>query len=462
MNRLRRPSLGLFGTIRLRLTLLYTAVLAAMLLVSSTALYVGVSNSLLGSVNDTLQNGAYQIGLIWQRGGLQRPDFACPAQIASALNVPYLTCYLRQQHLLIHTHPGDDITNFNDPDKDNPVLIQAALTNASHTATDTIDAGPGLGAVRRYALAVTAPTSADIIGVVQVGVPIQGQLQSLDVLRSLLLVFGALTLIGAGLGGLYLAGRALAPARLAFERQQTFIADASHELRTPLTLMRADAEVLLRGRDRLPPDDAVLLDDIVAETAHMNMLASSMLTLARLDAGKARIEHEVVDLAEVAAHTVQRMQAFAVEKQVTLTAEATVPVYTIGDRALLEQACVTLVDNAIKYNRDQGTVTVQASLAGGRALLAIRDTGMGIAAEHVPHLGERFYRVDKARSREAGGAGLGISIARDIAVTHHGTLTYTSVPEQGTTATLSLPAAQSSAESPSAAHPSEGHQRNPS
>ena len=121
----------------------------------------------------------------------------------------------------------------------------------------------------------------------------------------------------------------LAPTRLAFSRQQSFIADASHELRTPLTLMRADAEVLLAGRERMDPDDVALLEDIVTEAGHMGVLANNMLTLARLDAGEFRLEREVVDLVEVATRAAHRAHAFAQEKQVTLEVEPGGP--DVGD-----------------------------------------------------------------------------------------------------------------------------------
>jgi signal transduction histidine kinase len=113
----------------------------------------------------------------------------------------------------------------------------------------------------------------------------------------------------------------------------------------------------------------------------------------------------------------------------------------IGDPTLLEQAVLVLLDNAIKYNRRGGRVTVGTTVKDKYALLEVSDTGIGIAAEHLPHLGERFYRVDKSRSREAGGTGLGLSIARSIAVVHGGALTLTSIPDQGTTVTLKLPLA---------------------
>jgi len=246
-------------------------------------------------------------------------------------------------------------------------------------------------------------------------------------------------LLGAGVGGLFLANRALAPAKLAFTRQQRFIADASHELRTPLTLLRADAEVLLRGRDQLVAEDASLLEDIVAEVSYMSTLATNMLTLARLDAGSMHMEHDIISLDEVVTEVIRRAGALAREKGIEIKVESADSALVIGDRVLLEQAVLALLDNAIKYNRPGGHVIVRTYENDAQAYLEVQDTGIGIAAEHMPHLGERFYRVDKARSREAGGTGLGLSIARGIAVAHGGTLSLTSIPEQGTTVTVMLP-----------------------
>jgi signal transduction histidine kinase len=247
-------------------------------------------------------------------------------------------------------------------------------------------------------------------------------------------------LIGAGAGGLFLSRRALAPARLSWANQQRFIADAAHELRTPLTLLRADAEVLLRGRKRLDEEDAELLEDIVAEANHMSKLANNLLTLARLDSGTIHREHEVVNLSALAREGERRVQAFAEQRGVSVQVESSGETYVIGDPVLLEQAMLALLDNAIKYNRQGGRVIARTGEQDGKAFLEVRDTGLGIPPEHLPHLGERFYRVDKARSREAGGTGLGLSIAQRIARVHEGQLTLSSVPEQGTTVTITLPA----------------------
>jgi signal transduction histidine kinase len=191
----------------------------------------------------------------------------------------------------------------------------------------------------------------------------------------------------------------------------------------------------------LESEDAELLEDIVTETDHMSTLATNMLTLARLDNNSSHREHEVINLTTIALAGVRRVQALADQSGIALQVESKDTALVIGDPTLLEQAVLVLLDNAIKYNRHGGRVTVGTAVKDKYAFLEVSDTGIGIDAEHLPHLGERFYRVDKSRSREAGGTGLGLSIARSIAVVHGGTLNLTSIPDQGTTVTLKLPLA---------------------
>jgi signal transduction histidine kinase len=175
----------------------------------------------------------------------------------------------------------------------------------------------------------------------------------------------------------------------------------------------------------------------------MSILATNMLTLARLDNNTSHPEHEVVNLSDVALEGARRVQALASQDGISMQVESNDAALVIGDPLLLEQAVLVLLDNAIKYNQRDGRVTVRTTVKDKRALLEVSDTGIGIAPEHLPHLGERFYRVDKSRSREAGGTGLGLSIARSIAEVHGGTLTLTSKPDQGTTVTIQLPLAHS-------------------
>ena len=438
---------AMFQGLRIRLTLWYCAVLGMALLLFGMALYLGTQYFLLAPIEADAATHAQMRANNWLRSPSDQssPAFGPPDQfgppppapIAQRFFAPEVTVYFDQHGSL-------------QLDENTPQLPSALLTNTlaklalqtGQPATDIVNAGGTVGSIYRYALAVPSMSGSGFIGVIVVGESIQAQETALSLLLVLLLTVGGLALLSAGLGGLFLANRALAPARLAWENQQRFIADASHELRTPLTLLRADAEVLLRGRERLEAEDVVLLEDIVAEVSHMGYLATNLLTLARLDTEMVHREHEVIGITELVQRIARRVRTIAEEHGITVIVESSDNPYVIGDPMLLEQALLVLLDNAIKYNREGGLVTIRIVVQDEQVRLEIEDTGIGIAAEHLPHLGERFYRVDKARSREAGGTGLGLSIARNIALVHGGQLALSSVPEQGTTVTLILPLVQ--------------------
>jgi signal transduction histidine kinase len=445
----------MFKGIRNRLILWYIGILAAILLLLGILLYFAMQQTLFTQVNNDLMSNAQVLGRAWQINFAQQDptplclDRGALGNIATQLDVPYLTCFYVTSPTSATSVFAQSSQSPQGPATTEPIfqaltidpsLARAALTSSSGTATDRVDVY-GLGTVQRFAEVVPGPNNVPL-GIVQVAVPINGQLIALSTLRVLLLLGGLLTILGATGGGIFLAQRALEPAYLAFERQQEFIADAAHELRTPLTLMRANAEVLLRGRERLDPDDTLLLEDIVTESAHMGALANNLLTLARLDAGQYSVKRDVVDMEEIAEALVRRAGALAEEHQVALHMSGSHrPALVLGDEMLLSEAALILVDNAIKYNKPGGEVVIQVEPSDEQVTLWVRDTGVGISAEHLAHLGERFYRPDKARSREMGGAGLGLSIARSIAASHDGTLTLSSVPDQGTSAALILPAA---------------------
>jgi signal transduction histidine kinase len=436
------PSAALFRRIRLRLTVWYTCYLAAALLVLGIALYWGVSRALLSPIDDDLHAQAQRIAeyiqadpalLNYCQAG-ESDLFGEDPHLAAYRGIPLLAvCYGQNGAYSWITSLAQGYPGLRDPS-----LAAAAVRSGS--ASDTINLGPPLGRVRVYAVLVSNGSGPPFT-VVETAGQVGAQLDALHTLLTLLLVMGSIALVVAAVGGSFLADKALAPARLAYARQRDFISDASHELRTPLTMLRADAEVLLRSSTRFDPEDAEILHDIVGETAHMSALADNMLNLARLDSGEMPLEQEVVDLTALAAEIGRRMSALAAERGLSVHVDQGEPVLVVADRLLLEQTILILVDNAVKYNQHGGEVAIRVARQGDRAMLTVRDTGIGIAAEHLPHLGERFYRVDKARSREMGGAGLGVSIARSIARRHGGTLELTSTPGEGTTATLSLPAA---------------------
>jgi signal transduction histidine kinase len=433
---------ALFQGLRIRLTLWYCGVLGAALILFSISLYFGSQFFFLQSYKSEAQFHANAHVNLWKAGKM---DDACPPFGSSGQPGPppvqgfvmseMVVCFDTHGNLL----PNENTTGLSSAFVTN-TLVQSALQNSQ--ANDMVNAGGTIGWIYRYAEVVPNAGGSGNLGVVVIGENVNAQETALSLLLILLLSLGGAALVGAGVGGLFLSNRALAPARLAWNNQQRFIADAAHELRTPLTLLRADAEVLLRGRKRLVEEDAELLDDIVAETNYMSTIATNLLTLARLDTGTLHREHEVINLAELSQEAVQRVQALADQRNITMQVEHAGDLYVIGDPVLLEQAVLSLLDNSIKYNREGGHVTVRTTAKDEQVLLEVSDTGIGIAAEHLPHMGERFYRVDKARSREAGGTGLGLSIARGIAVAHHGTLLLSSIPEQGTTVTLAIPQAQ--------------------
>ncbi len=431
---------ALFQGLRVRLTLWYCGVLGVALVLFGVALYFETQYFLL---KDIKADAATQAQMHMQRWLTDQIDHGCPSFTSPGPFGPppsqgfssmLIVCFDQSGNLL----PGENSRGLPSTFLAN-TLVQSAIQKGSDN--DIVNAGGTIGQIYRYAQPIPSPTGSGYVGVVVIGESVKAQEAALALLLTLLLAIGG-SLLGAGLGGLFLANRALAPARLAWSNQQRFIANAAHELRTPLTLLRADAEVLLRGRKRLEAEDAALLEDIVAEANHMATIANNLLTLARLDSGSIHREHEVLGLAELAREGTRRVQAFAEQGGITVQEENANDPYVIGDPMLLEQALLVLLDNAIKYNRQGGRVFVRTAERDEQALLEVRDTGIGIASEHLPHLGERFYRVDKARSREAGGTGLGLSIARSIAVAHGGTLTISSVSGQGTTVTFALPLAR--------------------
>lgn len=431
---------ALFQGLRVRLTFWYCIVLGAALLLFGITLYLSAHILLLDPIINSAKLHANAHVNQWQSSDPNacstfqpQNKFAQQSDNQELFNNELVACFDQYGHLLQNNSTAQLPPSFLANN-----LAQTAL-QTGQCQSDTINAGGSTGPIYRYAVVVPGRPGNGYAGVVLIGESIKDQESALNLLLNLLLAVGAGALLIAGLGGLFLANRALTPARLAWIHQQRFIADAAHELRTPLTLLRADAEVLLRSRKGMETEDAMLLDDIVAETNHMSTLATNMLTLARLDSNSLHREHEVIKLAELAQQQVQRVHTLANQKEITIELQNHDTSYIIGDPILLAQATLALLDNAIKYNRPGGHIIVRTATEHDFAALAVSDTGIGIPTEHLPHLGERFYRVDKARSREAGGTGLGLSIARSIALAHDGQLRLTSTPDKGTTVTLMLP-----------------------
>jgi two-component system OmpR family sensor kinase len=227
----------------------------------------------------------------------------------------------------------------------------------------------------------------------------------------------------------------------AFERQVRFTADASHELRTPLAVIHSQAELAL-ARPRSSEDYRDALEACLRASRRMRGLVEALLTLARADAGQLEMHRERVDLAALVEDSIALLAPLATAEKVNLEVEAEGEnVAVTGDPGRLSQVVTNLLTNAIHYNRAGGQVKAAVAAMASEAVLTVADTGCGIPIEEQPRVFERFFRVDRARSRARGGSGLGLAICKSIVEAHGGTIGFTSVVNQGTTFVVRLPLA---------------------
>ena len=226
----------------------------------------------------------------------------------------------------------------------------------------------------------------------------------------------------------------------AIHGSKQFVADASHELRTPLTVMRGELESLAQNGE-LTSDTRETLGSVLEEVERLAEIVESLFALSRLDAGEASAEWRRFDLAELAATTAEQMSLLATDKNVSIECESRGAVTVAGDPARLKQVIVNLLDNAIKYTPGGGRVRLSVRGENGFAILEVADDGIGIPAEALPHVFKRFYRVDRSRSREQGGAGLGLAIVRSICSAHGAEVEVLSAPGRGSTFRVRQPLA---------------------
>jgi heavy metal sensor kinase len=455
-------------SVRLRLTLWYVFLLAVILAAFSAGIYLTLRHNLYDNLDDSIQNRANVLLDIVRYEG-NRPTLA---GVVSSNDPNQGESFVR-----VFDASGELTFDGSAAAGDVPIdrrAVESALVGK--TITRSVNVGEALR-VR------TLPIERDgrISGVLEVG---QSQDDVSDTLQTLLLILGVaypVTLVVASLGGVFLAGRALSPidrltrlarrisaedlgqrldlrlpddevgrlartfdemiARLdeAFRRQRQFTADASHELRTPMTVIKGQIEVALQ-RERDPQAYRQVLQAVNEEVDRMIRLVGSLLTLARADAGQIPITLEPVSLPDVVGAAIEQVQPLASRRGVDLQLSSSRPVTLRADDDLILQLLLNLLDNAIKYTAAGGQVTVGWNANGRDVELWVRDTGSGIAREHLTRLFERFYRVDKARSRAEGGSGLGLAISRWIAEAHGGSISVESDLGRGSTFTVRLPA----------------------
>jgi heavy metal sensor kinase len=460
-------------TIRIKMTLWYGAVLAAVLALFGTTVYVMMRHQLrtrldsglgreLAEVAEEAEEAGSDARLRERLGQSFRHRGGYEVQVSSADGeVIFRTEGLKETPLPVPPVPQ----SFKRLDYESVPLPARSVT---------------LGALGRLRVAgelIPGPTSTVVI---QTATSLAPDDHELSELLFILLLSGPLALAAALGGGYLLARKGLAPvdhmartageitskhlhrridvpnpgdelgrlaktlnemiARLerSFDEMQRFTADAAHELRTPLAVLRSEAEVALRS-PREPEQYRQVLETMLEEVERLARLAEQLLFLSRKDAGLIPRVREPLELERLAEDVAEMMHLVAEAKGVTLSVEHLALCPVRADEDQLRRVLFNLVDNAIKFTPAGGTIWVRCEPVGDRFGVIIRDSGIGIEAEHLPHIFERFYRVDPARTREAGGTGLGLAIGRAITEAHGGCIRIESTPGIGTEATLLLP-----------------------
>lgn len=250
----------------------------------------------------------------------------------------------------------------------------------------------------------------------------------------LIIIDGVILLVGGGLGYL-LAGKTLEPIRRTFEEQKTFLANASHEFRTPLAAIRTASEVVLRSKTKTKEDYKKVLEQTLQETTRMGILADELLMLSRIDAGIVKLQLTKSNLSTIVEDAITEVSTMAQEKKLRITKNIAPNVMLYADANRLKQLVLILLDNAVKFTKSGGVITVDIAKSP-KVCLRVKDTGGGIATKDIPHIFDRFYQADAARGGNS--AGLGLSIAQWIVSSHTGIITVQSTVGKGSTFTVTF------------------------
>ena len=413
----------MFGRIRLRLTLWYVSILILIVVLFGTIVVLGFRYQVTREQDRLLAREAEsKQGIVYgnEPGGANT--------YSTNSNQIGWTVLEPDGRLLAQTNMG---LSLGLPD---PALLKETTRERKTSKATVTESGGGV-----RVLSVPVTRSGEVIGVVQVAQSHEFVEKTVDNFIVRLVPIGLLAVGLAAVGGLFVSGRAMRPVRDAFERQQAFVADASHELKAPLTLIRVDAEVMgRRPRDR---EDQEILQHLLGETTRMDAILSDLLLLARLDAGETPTVRETFDLTTILTEAADRFETEAAVEDIGLVVDVEGKLNATGDREYTRQILGALLDNALRYTPTGGSVTVEGRSEDGRIEATVRDSGPGIPPEHLPHVFDRFYRVDAARTRKGGGTGLGLAIARGLARAHGGDLTAANAHGGGAIFNLSLPAA---------------------
>jgi heavy metal sensor kinase len=448
-----------FKSIRFRLTLWYVIVIVALLACFGVAAYIMLSYQLHRNLDESLRSKAVEVeaGLKFDAG--QLTILGQPSEL--------VLVYDANGALLRRLGPNVD---FAQVDR----FVQLALLGQPQFFSETTPEGLE---VRFYASPFTVPPDARVA--IVVGRPPVEIESVLSTVKSIFSLSAFFAVVLAALGGSVLTNRAFYPVmrmtgaaedigeanlagrievhsedelgrlastlnrmmgriEMAFNRQRQFAADASHELRTPLSVIQAESTLAL-GKERSAEEYRKSLEVVSQEVDYMTTMLGNLLLMARSEAGKEPFHFEKVNLKELFIELSPAVEARAKDKGLEFDIGSLEDLTVDGDRVKLRQLFTNILDNAVRYTPAGGSVTASFDKKEEFAVVNITDTGIGIAEEQLPFIFERFYRVDKARSRAEGGAGLGLGIAKHIAESHGGRIEVISRVGKGSTFSVFLP-----------------------
>ena len=457
--------MSVLKSIKFRLTLWYLIAIVILLVVFGTVAYYLLSKNLYRNLDESLRARVIEL-----EGSIRIADGR--VEFEQKVN-ELVMVYDADGALIQRLGPNVDFANI---DK----TVREALFGKSSFVSASTPNGPD---VRLYAAPFNVDSQTRVA--IVVGRLPNDILSMLAIFRMVILNSSLLLLFLAGVGGLFLADRTLKPVeritdiargigesdlsrridvesddelgrlsetlnemigRLeeAFMKQRQFVADASHELRTPLAVIQAESSLVLE-KSRTEPEYRKALELVSQEVSFMSDIVGKLLLLARSDAGTEPMEYQTVDVAGLLTELVQDVDVLAQDKDQTLSAAPMESMTVRGDRTKLKQLFLNILDNAVRYTPTGGRIACTLVRQDGKAVASIVDSGIGIAAEHVPYIFDRFYRVDKARTYTEGGTGLGLAIASSIAKMHGGEIKVESREGAGTTFTVVLPLAETQA-----------------
>jgi heavy metal sensor kinase len=464
-------------SLRFRMTLWYAGLLAAALLLFGSAVYFGLERLLNQQLNESLTRQARTIGdeilVDYSKRGAHYAVTEINESYEPAVNEGFIRV-TREAGGFTYLSPSPRDGSF-DSSKVAPVSEDNRGGYKPRLIAD--DGKPLVIQGLRY------ETSGGEAFLIETGAPYQLIASQLKIARNAMVLGIPVFLFGAVAGGLVLVRKSLQPLRAITEQAERissaniserlpvaqtgdeverlslslnkmierleesiqhisrFSADVSHELRTPLTILRGELETMAHDRSR-DSESLEMIGNSLEEIDRLARIVDQLLVISRLDVGQAGIEREPVNLGRLAETTADQMRLLTDEKGIAVKFSVEPNVVVSGDRLRLKQIVVNLLDNAIKYVPEDGNIELIVRAEAGRAILAVSDNGIGISPAELPYIFDRFYRTDKARTRATGGAGLGLSIVKAIAIAHDGKVSVTSSEGKGTTVGVDLPLAE--------------------